>query len=229
MEENQIAWRPLQLATDGSADGVYTVTVTPVNSGGRLGIPARHQFTLDTQEPEVISEAVSHIEPTVTVSNVSEFLARVEATVSDIGTGIDFDRSLIQFLDATGRVVPGSPYHDDEAIIGWEFATPLTREGNFEGLYSLRVRAVDKAGHVEEKTFAVRYDTQVPTSQTTSATRNDGTSIELFEAEEPLVTSSINRVIVRLSDGEGSGMDVLRTTVSLIGPEGLLVGTEPER
>ena len=27
--ENQIAWRPLQLATDGSADGVYTVTVTP--------------------------------------------------------------------------------------------------------------------------------------------------------------------------------------------------------
>ena len=87
----------------------------------------------------------------------------------------------------------------------------------------------DKAGYVEEKTFAVRYDTQVPTSQTASATRNDGTSIELFEAEEPLVTSSINRVIVRLSDGEGSGIDVLRTTVSLIGPEGLLVGTEPER
>jgi hypothetical protein len=46
---NQIAWRPLQLATDGSADGVYTATVTPVNSGGRLGIPARYQFTLDTQ------------------------------------------------------------------------------------------------------------------------------------------------------------------------------------
>ena len=101
----------------------------------------------------------------------------------------------------------------------------LPSEGNFDGLYSLRVRAVDKAGHVEEKTFAVRYDTQVPTIQTTSATRNDGTSIELFEAEAPLVTSSINRVIVRLSDGEGSGMDVLRTTVSLIGPEGLLVGT----
>ena len=173
----------------------------------------------------MISEAVSHIEPTATVSNVSEFLARVEATVSDIGTGIDFDRSLIQFLDATGAVVPGSPYHDDEAIIGWEFAPRLPSEGNFDGLYSLRVRAVDKAGHVEEKTFAVRYDTQVPTIQTTSATRNDGTSIELFEAEAPLVTSSINRVIVRLSDGEGSGMDVLRTTVSLIGPEGLLVGT----
>ena len=25
---NQIAWQPLQLATDGSADGVYTATVT---------------------------------------------------------------------------------------------------------------------------------------------------------------------------------------------------------
>lgn len=201
--------------------GMYILVITLVDRAGNRSIPL--PIIYDAEEPTI--EAVSHIDLNATVSNVSEFLMRVEATVSDVGTGIDFDRSLIQLLNDTGEVVPGTPYHDDEAIIGWEFATPLTREGNFDGLYSLRVRAVDKAGYVEEKTFAVRYDTQVPTIQTASATRNDGTSIELFEAEAPLVTSPINRIVVKLSDGQGSGIDVLRTTVSLIGPEGAPVGT----
>ena len=200
--------------------GMYTLVVTLVDRAGNRSIPL--PIIYDAEEPTI--EAVSHIELTATVSNVSEFLARVEATVSDIGTGIDFDRSLIQLLNTAGEVVPGTPYHDDESTIGWELATPLTREGNFDGLYSLRVRAVDKAGYLEEKTFAVRYDTQVPTIQTAAATRNDGTSIELFEAEAPLVTSPINRIVVKLSDGEGSGMDVLRTTINLIGPEGTPVG-----
>ena len=201
--------------------GMYTLVVTLVDRVGNRSIPL--PLIYDAEEPTI--EAVSHIELTATVSNVSEFLAQVEATVSDVGTGIDFDRSLIQLLNDTGEIVPGTPYHDDETIIGWEFATPLTRGGNFDGLYSLRVSAVDKAGYVEEKTFAVRYDTQVPTIQTAFATKKDGTPVELSEAEAPLVTSPVNRVTVRFSDGAGSGMDVLQTTLSLIGPDGEPIGT----
>ena len=202
-------------------DGVYTLVVTLVDRAGNRSIP--QPFIYDAAEPTI--EAVSHIDPTATVSNVGEFLTRVEATVSDAGTGIDFDRSLIQLLDAAGEVIPGSPYHDNESTIGWVLETPLTREGNFDGLYSLRVSAVDKAGYVEEKTFAIRYDTQVPTIHNALVTNNDGTPIELFAAEAQLITSPINRIAVRFSDGAGSGMDVLRTTVSLIGPEGMSVGT----
>ena len=201
--------------------GMYTLVVTLADRAGNRSIPL--PLIYDAEEPTI--EAVSHIELTATVSNVSEFLTRLEATVSDVGTGIDFDRSLIQLLNAAGEVVPGTPYHDDEATIGWELSTPLTREGNFDGLYSLRVSAVDKAGYVEEKTFALRYDTQVPIIQTALVTKNDGTLIELFAAEAQLITSPINRITVGFSDGEGSGMDVLRTTVSLIGPEGTPVGT----
>ena len=201
--------------------GMYTLVVTLVDRAGNRSIPL--PLIYDAEEPTI--EAVSHIDPTATLSNVSEFLTRLEATVSDVGTGIDFDRSLIQLLNAAGEVVPGTPYHDDEATIGWELSTPLTREGNFDGLYSLRVSAVDKAGYVEEKTFALRYDTQVPIIQTALVTKNDGTLIELFAAEAQLITSPINRITVGFSDGEGSGMDVLRTTVSLIGPEGAPVGT----
>ena len=201
--------------------GMYTLVVTLVDRAGNRSIPV--PIIYDAEEPTI--EAVSHIELTATVSNVSEFLTRLEATVSDVGTGIDFDRSLIQLLNAAGEVVPGTPYHDDEATIGWELATPLTREGNFDGMYSLRVSAVDKAGYVEERTFALRYDTQVPIIHTALATQNDGTPVELSGVEVRLITSPINQITVRFSDGEGSGIDVLGTTVSLIGPEGTPVGT----
>ena len=200
--------------------GMYTLVVTLVDRAGNHSIP--QWFIYDAEVPTI--QAVSHIDPTATVSNVAEFLTRVEATVSDIGTGIDFDRSLIQLLDAASEVVPGTPYHDDEATIGWELVTPLTREGNFDGLYSLRVSAIDKAGHVEEKTFALRYDTQAPTIHTALVAQSDGAPIELFGAENPLITLPINQITVGFSDGEGSGMDILRTTISLIGPEGMPVG-----
>ena len=201
-------------------DGTYTLVVTLVDRAGNQSIP--HRFIYDAEAPNI--EAVSHIELTATISNVSEFLTRLEATVSDVGTGIDFDRSLIQLLNAAGEVIPGTPYHDDEATIGWELAAPLTREGNFDGLYSLRVSAVDKAGYVEERTFTLRYDTQVPTIHAALATQNDGTPVELSGVEAQLITSPINQVTVRLSDGEGSGIDGLGTTVSLIGPGGTPVG-----
>ena len=201
--------------------GMYILVVTLVDRAGNRSIPL--PLIYDAEEPTI--ESVSHIELTATVSNVNEFLTRLEATVSDVGTGIDFNRSLIQLLNAAGDVIPGTPYHDDEATIGWELATPITRQGNFDGLYSLRVSAVDKAGYVEERTFALRYDTQVPTIQTALATQNDGTPVELSGVQTQLITSPINRITVSFSDGEGSGMDVLRTTVSLIGPEGTPVGT----
>ena len=201
--------------------GMYTLVVTLADRAGNRSIPL--PLIYDAEEPTI--ETVSHIEPIATVSNVGEFLRRVEATVSDVGTGIDFDQSLIQLLNAAGEVVPGTPYHDDEATVGWELATPLTREGNFDGLYSLRVRAVDKAGYVEERTYALRYDTQVPIIHTAFVAQNDGTAIELSGVDAQLITSPVNQITVEFSDREGSGMDVLQTTVSLIGPEGTPVGT----
>ena len=200
---------------------MYTLVVTLVDRAGNWSIP--HRFIYDAEEPTI--GAVSHIDPTTTVSNVGEFLTRLEATVADVGTGIDFDRALIQLLNAAGEVVPGTPYHDDEATIGWELGTPFTREGNFDGLYSVHVSAVDKAGYVKEKTFVLRYDTQVPTIHTAFVAKSGGTPIGLSEAEVPLITSPVSQITVGFSDGEGSGLDLLGTTVSLIGPEGTPVGT----
>ena len=56
---NEIVWMPLQLAADGTMDGTYTATITPVDSAGEAGVPARHQFIFDTQPPSVIPKVVT--------------------------------------------------------------------------------------------------------------------------------------------------------------------------
>ena len=51
--ENQLTWSPIVLPTDGSADGRYTVTITPIDSAGRQGDVIYRQFVYDTQEPRI--------------------------------------------------------------------------------------------------------------------------------------------------------------------------------
>ena len=69
--------------------GMYIPRCYADGSGGPTAV---FHCRLSTMPKTPTIEAVSHIDPTATLSNVSEFLTRVEATVSDIGTGIDFNR-----------------------------------------------------------------------------------------------------------------------------------------
>ena len=50
---NQLTWTPIVLPTDGSADGRYTVAVTPIDNAGRQGDVFYRQFVYDTQEPRI--------------------------------------------------------------------------------------------------------------------------------------------------------------------------------
>ena len=65
---NQLIWEPISLPTDGSADGRYTVAVTPVDKAGRQGDVVYRQFIYDTENPRitasspiVLSQPVSYI------------------------------------------------------------------------------------------------------------------------------------------------------------------------
>ncbi|MCZ6678976.1 MAG: Ig-like domain repeat protein, partial [Candidatus Poribacteria bacterium] len=164
---------------------------------------------------------------TADVSNIRDLLTRVEATLSDDSAEIDFDRSSIQLLNAAGGVVPGAPNNDDSTRIWWQLASPLSRNGDADALYSIRVQAFDEAGNLEDRTFMLRYDTQAPTVDSIRALQDDGTSVQIStgtDATLPLITAPINQLTVTFSDGEGSGMDLLRTTVSLVSPSGAPVG-----
>ena len=75
--KKQITWTPTNLAQDGTDDGVYTITVTPVNKQGISGQVLVKRFTYDTQEPEInnitsvdLTQPVSYLSnPTSQITN----------------------------------------------------------------------------------------------------------------------------------------------------------------
>ena len=202
--------------------GVYTLIVTLADRAGNSGIPQQFTYTYDAEEPVI--ESVTHVDFTANISNVSDLLTRIEVTLSDIGSGIDFDLSLVQLLNASGEVVPGFLNHDDEARIWWQLDAPLSRSGNADGLYTIEVITVDEAGNIDRGTFRIRYDTQVPTAGSIVATQTDGTTIALLSGPTTLITFPIQQITVAFSDREGSGVDLSQTMVRLIDPSGAQVG-----
>ena len=226
---NEVVWTPLQLATDGTMDGSYTATITPVDSAGEVGVPARHQFILDTQPPAVRLNVVtpSRVIPldiTGDASNISDLLTQVEAIFSDDSAGIDFNRTSIQLLNPVGEAVPGTLNNDNSETVWWLLDTPLSRNGDADGPYSIGVQAFDKAGNLEGRVFALRYDTQAPSVHSIRAAQIDGASIDVLFQVPTVITSPIQQLTVVFSDEDGSGMDLSRTTVRLVDPNGDEIG-----
>ena len=222
---NEIVWTPLQLATDGTMDGTYTATITPVDSAGEAGVPARHQFIFDTQPPAVRLNVVtpSHVIPldiTGDASNISDLLTQVEAVLSDDSAGIDFDRTSIQLLNPVGEAVPGTLHNDSSETVWLLLDTPLSRNGDADGPYSIRVQAFDKAGNLEDRVFTLRYDTQAPYVHSIRAAQIDGASIDVLFQVPTVITSPIQQLTVVFSDEDGSGMNLSGTTVRLVDPNG---------
>ena len=224
--ENQIAWRPLQLATDGSADGVYTVTVTPINSGDRLGIPSRHQFTLDTQEPEVA--LVTPIDLTQPLSYIGRQLIQIAAQVEDLGpAGLEVDNQRLQLRDAGGNVVPAVQTNDGEAQIFLTLSQPLTADGSDDGVYTVSIELMDKAGNLNSLSHQFIYDTLIPTIVSVTGYTNPPTVIPANGLT--IIEQLFDGLVIKLSDANGgmtpvSGMDLVGTTVQLLGPENAPVG-----
>ena len=207
---NQIVWRPLQLATDGSADGVYTATVTPVNSGGRLGIPARYQFTLDTQEPEVAS--IAPIDLTQPLSYIGQQLIQIAAQVEDVGpAGLEVEDQRLQLLDAGGNLLPAIQSDDGESQIFLTLSQPLTADGSDDGVYTVTLELMDKAGNLNPLSHQLVYDTQAPTLVSTNPT--DGS----------LRSDDITLITARLNDLGGSGINFAESTLTLLDSTGTLI------
>ena len=213
------------LLADGSDDGVYTITVQPVD---RLGVSGEvRQFTIiyDTQKPRV--QSVSHIDMASNVSNVRDSVRRIEVELIETGAGIDFERSYVQLWRHTEdeRVLVPGTLDNDGSLLWLQLENALARNGVDDGAYSVEVKAVDNAGNVGAGEYELLYDTQVPMINSVVASVVAGNTLELNTGSVSTVVGvPIHQIQLAVSDGTGSGIDVSQSTVQLVDPNGAAVG-----
>ncbi|MBI1930631.1 Ig-like domain repeat protein [Candidatus Poribacteria bacterium] len=204
---NQIRWTPLHLATDGSADGIYTVTVTPVDSAGRSGTPSRNQVTFDTQQPEVVT--VTPINLAQPVSYIGQQITQITAQVADVGpAGLEIANQTIQLRDASGRAIPADLTNDSNNRIFLTLSQPLATNGTNDGQYTVIINLTDKAGNTKRIEHPLVYDTQAPTLVSTDPA--DGT----------LRSDDITLITANLADRGGSGIDFAASQLTLLDANG---------
>ena len=210
--------------------GAYTLVVTLMDFAGNRGVPQTFAITYDMEKPFIEALSVvslSRVIPldiTGDASNVSDLLTQVTVVLGDDSAGIDFDRTSVQLLNLIGEAVPGALNNDSNATVWWLLDTPLSRNGDADGPYSIRVQAFDKAGNLEDRVFTLRYDTQAPNVHSIRAAQIDGASIDVLFQVPTVITSPIQQLTVVFSDKDGSGMDLSRTTVRLVDPNGDEIG-----
>ena len=213
---DQLTWSPIVLPTDGSADGRYTVTVTPKDKAGRQGDVVYRQFVYDTQEPRITaSNPVSLSQPATYIGGT---LTQLQFTVEDVGpAGLELEEQTVELLGLQGTPIAAALTLDEiNSYLYLTFDTPLAQDGSADGEYTIKVSLVDKAGNIldSEQTFV--YDSQVP--RLASVSVNTESPMELVPQEITDISESISSITLQFE--EATRVDFANTVVDLIGPDG---------
>ena len=210
-----LIWHPTSLPTDGSADGRYTVAITPVDKAGRQGDVVYRQFIYDTQEPRITaSTPVSLNQPATYIGGA---LTQLQFTVEDMGpAGLELTDQTIELLDTQGAPVPATFTFDEiNSHLYLTLDTLLAQDGSVDGTYTIKVSLVDKAGNVLESEQTFVYDSQVP--QLASVSVNTESAMELVPQEITEVSESISSITLQFD--EATRVDFTNTVVDLVGPD----------
>ncbi|MFC1714561.1 Ig-like domain-containing protein [Candidatus Poribacteria bacterium] len=140
-------------------------------------------------------------------------VSQVTAVLTDNSErGLDFDLSTVRLVDPDGIEVPGIQKDDDNNTITWELMVSLATDGSADGTYTINVNAVDKDGGTNTFSSTFVYDTQVPTI------------ISVTPADESVLTTAPDQVVIVVSDGTGSGVDFAfsKDSMTLSGVENII-------
>ena len=206
--DDTLVWTPVHsLAKDGTDDGEYEVTVTPMDTTGASGQPRLYTVIYDTQTPEVVSATPVDINADVT--HVGQQLTSIQVTLRDEGpAGIEIEDQMIYLEAADGTQVPGVQTDDADDTVSWNLDSPLAKDGSADGIYSVVVNAIDKAGNEKEFRYPLLYDTVPPTV------------VEVSPADDALVTSNITEVSAKLEDSGDGAIDFQNSEIEVRTPNG---------
>ena len=159
---NQLRWVPVVLPTDGTADGSYTVAVTPVDRTGRQGQIVYRQLIYDTQAPRIAaSTPVALLQP---VTYIGGTLTQLQFTIEDVGpAGLDLEKQTVSIRNVRGSPIAAARTVDEiNGNLYLTFDAPFARDGSMDGEYRVGISLVDKAGNQLNVERRLVYDSQVP-------------------------------------------------------------------
>jgi len=213
---DQLTWVPIVLPTDGSADGRYTVAVTPVDATGRQGEVVYRQFVFDTQTPRIT--AATPLELNQPVTYVGGVFSQFQFTVEDVGpAGLELEDQAVEFFDANGAPVAGTLTTDElNSQLYFTFAEPFRRDGSADGAYQITSSLVDKSENRLEAVHKLVYDSQVP--QLSSVTASTASPMELLPQQVTEILEPISRITLKFEDA--TRVDFANTMIQLVGPDG---------
>ena len=220
---NQLTWTPIVLPTDGSADGRYTVTITPVDNAGRQGDVVYRQFVYDTQEPRIT--AATPLTLNAPVSYISGGLSQFTFTVADVipaeGEGVEpsdilWESQTIELLDAAGNTVPTALTYDELASqLYLTLSAPFAQDGSVDGEYTVKLGVVDKAGNLLDAEYTFIYDSQVPRPSLVMV--NTDPLVELVPGGIVDISETISSITLQFE--EAARVDFTNIQITLTGPD----------
>ena len=207
--DDELTWVPSVLPLDGTADGRYTVTITPRDKAGRQGDAVYRQFVFDTQPPEITDASPMDMSQPVTYLSAPSALAQLSVTLADVGPAeFWIEEQGMTLLDAAGSEVPTSLTHNEEDRLFLTLPQPLAKDGSQDGEYTVSITLIDKSGNRFEASHTLVYDTQAPQLVSTAPADGD------------ILTDDVSQVQAVLEDAGGSGIDFAATTLTLVAPGG---------
>ncbi len=222
---NQYLWQPLALP----ADGIYTVTILPVDKAGRQGTAVSRQFVYDTQAPRITAVSPIVLRQSLSVLNAlfSQNGSELSFTVEDVGPSeLVLAEQQAKLLDTEGNVLAASVTNDGANQLFLTPVEPLATNGSVDGKYTVTVALVDRAGNQHNAEYAFVYDTQAPQVDTVTLLKNAS------DADKLVLTPASTEVITDFGEGATpeqlsvvitftevtTRLDFANTTIQLTGP-----------
>ena len=212
---NQLTWVPIILPTDGSADGRYTVAVTPRDKTGRQGEVIYRQLIFDTQEPRLTAAAPVELNQPVTY--IGGVITQLQFSVEDVGpAGLELEDQTVELLDADGVPVAGTLTTDEISNqLYFTLTMPFPGDGSADGEYQVKFSLVDKSQNRLDGERKLVYDSQVP--KLSSVTINTATPLALLPQQTNEISESVSRITIKFE--EMTRVDFANTVIELVGPD----------